>query len=475
MFCSHRCYRSALGIASILILAEFGYSQTSQPQLYVFSMPNCGPCREMEPNVDRLIRDGYPVVKIDCTAQPQWANQFQITQTPTTILVAGQRIVARNLGPMNYAELINLFNSVGYSPAKNKAADDSGAGLSSIASESAERDSPANVVNDRRADQPTLTAAQQRVLAATVRLRVDDPTGTSFGTGTVIHRHGDEYLAITCGHLFRESQGTGTVSVDLGFESGRPQTVRGELLDFNAQARDVGLVVFKTSREIAPVDVAPRILPIQAHDEVFSIGCNHGKAPTLRETQVIRTAIYDGAKKYDTVGRPVDGRSGGGLFSAGGQLIGICNAAAVEVDEGVFSSLDNIFWEFEKSHLAHLFQRESGSPTALAASQIQSETPSAGVSQTQVASDEALPSSGPVSPSTVNSDVELIVIVRSRSHPEQARTLSVADPSPELVSEIEAMSHTADVQSRVADNRRNFPTPTVPTGDTPTVRGQSWR
>ena len=59
--------------------------------------------------------------------------------------------------------------------------------------------------------------------------------------------------------------------------------------------------------------------------------------------------------KYDIVGRPVDGRSGGGLFTPSGQLIGVCNAAAVDFDEGIYSSLDTIYWQIEKVNLAHLF------------------------------------------------------------------------------------------------------------------------
>ena len=60
-----------------------------------------------------------------------------------------------------------------------------------------------------------LTSIQQLALQATVRVRVTDPDGTSKGTGTIIDLHGDEALILTCGHIFRASQGSGQIEVDL--------------------------------------------------------------------------------------------------------------------------------------------------------------------------------------------------------------------------------------------------------------------
>ena len=67
-----------------------------------------------------------------------------------------------------------------------------------------------------RSTQPRTAAAQlgrsdfhASLLAATVRLRVEDAQGRSFGTGTIIDARSGEALVITCGHLFRESKGKG--------------------------------------------------------------------------------------------------------------------------------------------------------------------------------------------------------------------------------------------------------------------------
>jgi hypothetical protein len=232
--------------------------------------------------------------------------------------------------------------------------------------------------------------------------------------------------------VFRDSQGTGTITIDYGFADGQTKTTRGHLVKYDSNARDVGLIAFQADTPIEPVRIAPVSLPVQAGDRVFSFGCDHGADPSLRTTQIIRTAIYDGAKKYDIVTRPVDGRSGGGLFSAGGQLIGVCNAAAVDVDEGIYSSLENIYWQLEQANLAHLFQA-SQQPVARAPVEPQVHTPQVATMQ-------------PVS--RENDDVEIIMVVRSKSNPAVAQTLSIAQPSSQLLDLVQAL------RSAEANNRR---------------------
>ena len=65
-----------------------------------------------------------------------------------------------------------------------------------------------------------------RLVAASVRLRVEDPDGHSCGSGTIIDARGGEALILTCGHIFRDSQGKGRIEVDLFGPSG-PQRVPG--------------------------------------------------------------------------------------------------------------------------------------------------------------------------------------------------------------------------------------------------------
>ena len=60
----------------------------------------------------------------------------------------------------------------------------------------------------------SLADAVERARSATVRLRVHDGHGYGAGTGTIIDTHGEEALVLTCGHLFRETQGKGKIEKD---------------------------------------------------------------------------------------------------------------------------------------------------------------------------------------------------------------------------------------------------------------------
>ena len=84
--------------------------------------------------------------------------------------------------------------------------------------------------------QPVTDAA---MLAASVRLRVEDPQGHSCGSGTIIDaRAGGEALVLTCGHLFRDSKGTGKIEVDV-YGPAPAVRVPGRLVAYDLE-RDVG-------------------------------------------------------------------------------------------------------------------------------------------------------------------------------------------------------------------------------------------
>ena len=48
-----------------------------------------------------------------------------------------------------------------------------------------------------------------------MRLRIDDADGHSVGSGTIIDTRSGEALVLTCGHIFRDSQGKGKITIDL--------------------------------------------------------------------------------------------------------------------------------------------------------------------------------------------------------------------------------------------------------------------
>ena len=81
---------------------------------------------------------------------------------------------------------------------------------------------------------------------------------------------------------------------------------------------------------------------LEPGDPVTSVGCNHGENPTPWATQITAINRYQGHPNVEAARAPVEGRSGGGLFNAQGQVIGICYAAEPKGDEGLYASLSSI-------------------------------------------------------------------------------------------------------------------------------------
>jgi hypothetical protein len=117
--------------------------------------------------------------------------------------------------------------------------------------------------------------------------------------------------------------------------------------------------------------IAPRSTKEFSFDGLFTVGCDLSNrpslgetynairetGPTIRQTQIKKVSNYDGIYKFDIVGSPVQGRSGGGLFTQDGKLIGVCNARICDADEGIYTGLDSVYWVIDEARLANLFEQ----------------------------------------------------------------------------------------------------------------------
>jgi hypothetical protein len=261
------------------------------------------------------------------------------------------------------------------------------------------------------------------------------------------------------------------------------RTVPGHLLDYDAGPRDVALVVIQAGVELPAVPLAPRELVVSPNDAVFSIGCDRGQPPTIRPTTVKALARYDDVVKIDIHGRPVEGRSGGGLFSAGGQLIGVCNAAAVDYDEGIYTSLENIWHQLAQTGVDRVLQQSApASPATLLAS--------SPLGSTAQAVDDLAPIQRPVPPVTpvvhqpagsapsgsASPGTELFVVVHDRTTG-AARMLVIQEPDQGLLDYLDkAGVQTAPAIStadRWAALRDTMPVPLGQPGGTSGLRAQS--
>lgn len=479
--------------AAVISLAQLsmGDSPGNDTRLYFFTSQGCAPCEAVKPALVKLDAAGYPVTTVDIRARPDWADHFRVDRTPTVIMVRDQKIVGRHSGVISHSELLQWYAASGFEPSVTKTKPNNTKVVFNEAESSVVRPAAASLnrgddgFRSATMHKGTTTPAndlEEKALAATVKIKVEDAEGISYATGTVIHSHGDESLVVTCGHVFRESKGEGDVSVEYGFAGDRTSVGRGDLIFYDADARDIALLVLNTNGDrIGQVDIASKRTTVDIGNDAFSIGCDHGKTPTIRHTRIKNRAAYDGAIKYDIYGRPVDGRSGGGLFNGDGELIGVCNAAVVDFDEGIYTALDTIHWQLEHTNLAHLFQR-SQPKSSLVASLDSSATPSPTTLSEPITgvlvarSEPEFPKSMPRSPgrtslaslrsdalgnaNSVDSAKEVLIIVRSKDDTIAAKTITLSNPSHRLIDYLQNMPPVKSTvrQLNVADHREAIAT-----------------
>jgi thiol-disulfide isomerase/thioredoxin len=432
--------------------------------LLEFTADWCAPCRSMEPTVQRLREAGYPIRQVDVEQHPDLVKQFAVQPIPCFVLVRDGREVERVVGPASYDRLVQLFDSPAPSapsavpgglagplpptgPSPTTAPTDP-AGLQSLPPLQPPR--AAAVAPETSAEQ-LAQMARQRALDASVRITVVDSGGNSYATGTIIDTYGPEALVLTCGHIFRESNGSGEIRVEM-FTPGAGPATAGRLVSYKAEERDIGLVSFRPRVPVTPVPVASTDYHPRLSERVFSVGCDHGANPTVRETTISAIDRYVGPPHIEIHGHPVLGRSGGGLFTADGRLIGLCNAADLQEDRGIYASLPTIQLELKKIGQERIYLQPASHPTHSMAT--------TAPTQTGVVANPVIRTPGPTSHQPALEDVELICVVRSRQWSTEAQqVLVIENPSSDLLQLLGR-------ESRRAGHPTRQPEGMIPSSDT---------
>ncbi|MCP3694123.1 MAG: hypothetical protein GY917_18100 [Planctomycetaceae bacterium] len=344
-----------MALQALLLLSALG--NPGETVLLEFTTAGCAPCRMMQPVVQRLQREGYPVRQVNMATDRKLAAQFRVYQVPCFVMVVQGREVERVVGATTYTRLVSMVRGRGGErTASVPSPSPSGLRTRSVPVTVKPVAVPARTSSTLSAiSGDTVVSPQQRALAATVRLRVEDSRGTSYGTGTIIDRHGADALVLTCGHIFRDSAGSGTIQVDF-FVKGAVRTVRGELVAYDAQHDDIGLVSMRPGVEVTSVAVAAAGVTAARGQQVFAIGCSRGAGPTVLSSEITGVNRFVGSPNFTVRGRPRDGRSGGGLFTADGQLIGLCKWAVTDADEGVYAGLPAVHQQLSRAGLQSLLE-----------------------------------------------------------------------------------------------------------------------
>ncbi len=501
-----------------------------------FSSASCLPCRRMRPTVDRIKRAGYEVQEISIDRQPQVAARYGVTRVPTFIVVSDQKVKSRLTGTTSFEQLKEMLDRANARVIPAQAHGNAPVvPLSPSASalspnQDLTQPQPGRVLaiqdpnphpqqqlqatgNPFPQPAPRQTVAQpgsgatpsgvdeRRLIEATVKISVKDPDGTSAGTGTLVDAREGEALVLTCGHLFRTSEGKGQITVTL-YQMGQAgaevrTTLTGSLIHYDLQ-RDLALVSVRPDVSISPIAIGSPQVQFTAGESVVSIGCNTGHNPTAVSSQITTVDRYQGYSNVEVAGAPIEGRSGGGLFNAQGHLIGVCYAADPQGNEGLYASLPSIHEKLNELKLSMVYQRQapvvptapaqmaSPAPTASLAShaeppqdpfqvrgqnvvsQPQSAIPQAAVSAApQPVQPEATLASSNLSPAeqatleeiaSRGASSEVICIIRPHSPNGKSEVITLRSASPEFVQAL--------VQQRQSTTASSAETATASVGGT---------
>ncbi|TWT88749.1 Thioredoxin [Pseudobythopirellula maris] len=386
------CARVALSLVAALLLGAAAPPALAEAVLLDFYLPTCPPCRAMAPTVDRLKAEGLPIRKIDGSREPALAQRFGVSSYPSFVMTVDGRETGRVVGMSSYGELRGMIDAAATATrpaaaAMNAPTDPSAVGVVPVAGSftrpGAEGDRTfavgQNLGAGRPAPRPTTqprsatggaapSAGDAGLLNATVRFRIEDGTGRSYGTGTVIDARAGEALVVTCAHLFHDGPGeplnpNQQIFVELFEATGAgvriAETTQGQVVrhDFDA---DVALVSIRTTRPtgVAPVVASPTATRIG--DTLKSVGCDLGADPTVRSGAVVDLDRYHGAPNIEVTGAPIQGRSGGGLFNARGELVGVCFAADEEANEGLYTGIAAVHAELDAIQLSEIYRGSGG-------------------------------------------------------------------------------------------------------------------
>ncbi|MFV1966007.1 MAG: trypsin-like peptidase domain-containing protein [Pirellulaceae bacterium] len=456
-----------------LVLALF-LSTGGDTVLLDFASDRCEPCRLMEPTVKRLVDEGYPVHKINVDRDPETASRFRVSGVPCFVMLRDGREVDRVVGATSHSRLQQMFATAGYQVAAthdNRSIAPTShihttlPDAPSVRGQSPPDDRIARVLPATRREvestAPPLDRVppsadpqeiRQRALQATVRLKIEDANGHSVGSGTIVDAHGSEALVLTCGHIFRDSEGKGRITVDL-FAEGSARSVSGHLIRYDLN-RDIGLVSIVPNVALEPVRIASGTVPVQRGSAVFSVGCDRGGPPRLLNSQISAIDKYVGPPNVEVIGQPMDGRSGGGLFAAdSGRLIGVCNMADPADNEGIYAALATIHWELDRIGLRQIYQSE---PSALAADRRhpQAEPTTDAVPPPMPHTMPPTPANGPVRGATpeglatlAGNGTEVICIIRRHG---QQQLFVLDRPTPDLLHMLARESRMAEVPTGIA-------------------------
>ena len=302
-----------------------------------------------------------PVRLADDESKPKW--DFHLPLPPFTSKNTNSGMVqidAPSSGPSSAQNSSTLLAEGGNATAANGRRSNAAADPNDALS--AGPDSVARGAAPRYAGEPDAAPDPSSVpmLASSARIRVKDEGGVYFGSGVVIDGTAHKSVVLTCGHILRDVKPESQIEVDL-FEGKNFHTYQAKIVKFDLDA-DVGLVMLHTTSNVAASPVAGVESKVARGQTLLSIGCSRGELPSIERVKVTVLNRYEGPDTIECVGVPVKGRSGGGLFTTSGRVVGVCTNADPQEGKGVYAGLKPIHQLLRSAGLEDLIPGRSRQP-----------------------------------------------------------------------------------------------------------------
>ncbi len=392
--------------------ANTAQSSAAQPAAMVlnFTAPWCGPCQSMSPMVTQLEAEGLPIRKINIDREPALMRHFGVTSIPAFVLVIDGRPAERLVGRQDESTLRSLLTKATTHRDRNRVPElPRSEGLLTVQNPTGKADAQTGEVRTASLEatpevEPALASASgKRVpkgfslprfggarnkaaptrpavlrgnasavaapavesspFASTVRIRVADPKGENFGTGTVIDSRTGRTLVLTCGHIFRNLTPGHRIVVEVFTDTTGDtcESYVGKVIKYDLEA-DCGLISIP-AEGLSVSPLAKTGSGLVKGTPVLSIGCGGGNRPTVHQMRVTALNRYLGPDNIECDDLPVEGRSGGGLFTKSGQLIGVCTAADKKEKRGLYCGLKPLHKLLDQCGLSSLYRSEGEAPS----------------------------------------------------------------------------------------------------------------
>jgi thiol-disulfide isomerase/thioredoxin len=371
-----------------------------EPVLLDFHTEWCPPCKAMRPGIAQLVRAGYPVRSIDGDHDRENVRRYGVTAFPTFIIVDGEgAVLARTEGYQPAADLAKLYKQAqtklvrADTPVRPRATPVS---ERHDAADETPRARPAEDAQDADEDRPAAKRpTNPKPWETVVRIRMKLGNGyEGVGSGTVIYSNARESIILTCAHIFKEegrrtpppSQYKTPISVDLfDGQLGGPkknqvhhtETLPGQAIDFDP-TNDVGLIRIRPGRVLPASRVVPSFWQPKAGMNMITVGCSEGREATAWDTHIIRPKLpmsnQGSGESFYTMEcehAPMQGRSGGGIYTSDGYVAGVCDFADPTHGRGLYAVPQAIYRILDRNQLTALYDpktRDRASEALLAKS-----------------------------------------------------------------------------------------------------------